>query len=181
MGIRRTVTLAAASLTLAAAPALAQDRSQDWTHWRGPLGSGASPAADPPLEWSDTKNVKWKAQIPGEGYSTPIVNDGVIYVMTAVDTGRAGAGPSNIFSYRVIALSLESGRELWSTTIKEEPPHGGLHQTNVEISASPIIAGSRLYAFFGSRGVFCLDLKGDVIWDRDLGDMRTRNDFGEGA
>jgi outer membrane protein assembly factor BamB len=64
------------------------DARRNWPQWRGPLASGVAPEADPPLEWSETKNVKWKVKIPGEGSSTPAVWGNQIFVLTAVAAGK---------------------------------------------------------------------------------------------
>ncbi len=61
---------------------------RNWPQWRGPLANGVAPEADPPLEWSETKNVKWKVKIPGAGSSTPIVWGNQIFILTAVATGQ---------------------------------------------------------------------------------------------
>jgi outer membrane protein assembly factor BamB len=80
-----------------------------------------------------------------------------------------------------MALDRRDGRVAWSTAVREEVPHEGAHATNSFASGSPVSDGSHVYAFFGSRGLYCLDLEGKVIWEKDLGDMRTRMGFGEGA
>ena len=103
--------------------------------------------------------------------------------------GRGGPGgrgrmrgekPTNFHQFVVIALDRASGAVRWQKTTREEVPHEGHHATGSFAAASPTTDGQFLYASFGSRGVYCLDLAGNVIWERDLGDMRTRNGFGEG-
>ncbi|HEX8912907.1 MAG TPA: hypothetical protein VF796_11145, partial [Humisphaera sp.] len=86
--------LAAAVLAVAAAPvALAADAN--WPQWRGPSGTGTAAAeANPPAEWSETKNVKWKVKLPGEGSGTPIVWGDKIFVQVAVSTGKTADGPA---------------------------------------------------------------------------------------
>jgi outer membrane protein assembly factor BamB len=64
------------------------EAGRNWPQWRGPLANGVAPEADPPLEWSETKNVKWKVKIPGEGSSTPVVWGNQVFVLTAVATGQ---------------------------------------------------------------------------------------------
>ncbi|MEM0983911.1 MAG: PQQ-binding-like beta-propeller repeat protein [Planctomycetota bacterium] len=166
-----------AALTLAGlAPA------QDWTSWRGPNGDGSAPNADVPLEWSDTKNVAWKTPIPGEGYSTPVFTDDYIILTTSIDTGeKPRVGSQNVYTFHVIALDRETGAIAWNTMVKEEVPHAGTHATNVQASCSAAIDGDRIYANFGSRGIFCLDMLGEVQWERDLGNMNIVLNFGEGA
>src|SRR5690349_9408689 len=61
---------------------------QNWPQWRGPLQNGVAPRADPPTEWSESKNVKWKVKIPGEGTATPVIWDNRIFVLSAIPTGK---------------------------------------------------------------------------------------------
>src|SRR3990170_4784441 len=63
--------------------------AEDWPQWRGPFGTGAAPNADPPVEWSEAKNVRWKVALPGKGHSTPIVWGDRIFLTTAVPLGEA--------------------------------------------------------------------------------------------
>lgn len=72
----------------------ASSYDQNWPHWRGPLVTGVAPHADPPVEWSEDKNVKWKIEIPGLGYSSPIVWGDRVFLLTAVDTGKRGQAPA---------------------------------------------------------------------------------------
>ncbi|XZE44773.1 PQQ-binding-like beta-propeller repeat protein [Pirellulaceae bacterium SH467] len=89
--------------------------------------------------------------------------------------------PNNVYQFLVSSYDLESGKKLWQTIVTEELPHEGGHGTNNFASASPVTDGKHLYVFFGSRGIFCLDLQGKVMWSADLGEQVTRNEFGEGA
>ncbi len=176
--------------------------SADWPQWRGPLGTGAAPDATPPVAWSESKNVRWKAPVPGFGTSTPIVWRDSIYLLTAVkksgatttpaplptDGSRPAPGnqprnetPTEPYSFQVIALDRKTGAMTWTRTVTEEIPQEGHHRDHGFASSSPITDGSVLIASFGSRGVYALGLDGEVKWKVRLGQMRTRNGFGEGA
>lgn len=167
-----------------------------WPQWRGPLATGVAPTADPPVEWSEDNNVVWKVEIPGKGSSTPIVWGDTIVVSTAVPTGAeldSGApapiqrrGPPGIPANRaqqftLLALHREDGRVLWKRVLREQRPHEGTHVTGTWASPSPITDGKLIYASFGSFGLYCLDLEGELRWEVDLGDMQTRLAFGEGS
>lgn len=91
------------------------------------------------------------------------------------------AAPGTVHDFMVLCLDRATGATVWSKTVRSAVPHEGGHNTNTQCSASPVTDGRHLWCNFGSQGVFCLDLDGNVVWDRDLGDMQTRNDFGEGA
>lgn len=94
---------------------------------------------------------------------------------------RGGGGqPANIHEFVVLAIDRDSGKVRWQHVARAEVPHEGHHQTGSFAAASPTTDGQYLYASFGSRGVYCYDLEGNLRWERDLGDMRTRNGFGEG-
>ena len=76
------------TLVLATESESAENDVRFWAQWRGPFMTGVSPSGDPPVEWSEEKNVRWKVDIPGRGSSTPIIWDGRIYVLTAVPVGK---------------------------------------------------------------------------------------------
>ena len=81
--------LVAASLSLPAWPASPSGSPERfWPQWRGPLMTGVAPLASPPVEWSETKNVRWKMELPGKGSATPVVWGDKIFVLTAVPTGE---------------------------------------------------------------------------------------------
>lgn len=173
------------------------DSQHQWHQWRGPLANGLAPHGDPPVQWSETKNVQWKVPIPGEGSATPIVWGDQVFVVTAVRTGRTVDAlakpdqeppggykterPKNFYRFEVLALDRRTGRTLWQRTATEAVPHEGRHDTNTYASGSPSTDGQRLYVFFGSEGIYCYDLQGNLLWKRDLGQMVTRFGWGEGA
>ena len=167
-----------------------------WPQWRGPYATGESPHGNPPIEWGEGKNVRWKVEIPGRGSSTPVVWGDRLYVTAEVPKEGEPAessrrpflvfGPtlvtaSQVRRFVVLAIDRESGRTLWETTVREQLPHEGTHEYGNFATGSPITDGERVWAFFGSRGLFCLDYEGKVQWQRDFGDMETHMGFGEGA
>ncbi len=89
--------------------------------------------------------------------------------------------PSNYYEFAVLCVNRESGDILWKTIVNEAVPHEGGHPTNTFASGTPTTNGEHLYVNFGSFGVYCLDMDGEIQWKRDLGKMQTRNSFGEGA
>ena len=165
-----------------------------WAQWRGPLDTGVATTADPPVEWSETKNIKWKVPTIGHGTSSPIVWDNLIFLTTSIAHGdgnepaagvRPGAHDNTIkvqkTQFVVLAVNRQDGKMLWQTTVADQAPHESRHDTGSYASASPITDGERIYAFFGSNGLYCLDLNGKVLWEKDLGDMHTKHGHGEGS
>ncbi len=89
--------------------------------------------------------------------------------------------PTHVHRFLVSAYDLASGKRVWSTVVREEVPHESLHSTASQVSASPVTDGEHVWAFFGSRGLYCLDMQGKVVWEKQFGIQTTRNEFGEGA
>src|SRR5262249_55993684 len=81
----------------------------------------------------------------------------------------------------VLAVSRRDGKVLWERTMCQELPHEAGHFTGSLASNSPVTDGERLFAFFGSRGLYCLELNGEVKWQKDLGRMHTLHAHGEGS
>jgi outer membrane protein assembly factor BamB len=138
--------------------------------------------------------VRWKVPLPGKAHSSPIVFGDSVYVLAAVPVGEAqkpvyddapGVHDSVPVTHRhqfiALALSRRDGSVLWKKVLREEWPHEGGHVTGSLASSSPVTDGERLYVFFGSRGLYCLDLRGDLKWSKDLGKMRTLHAHGEGS
>ena len=179
------------------------NRIRNWHQWRGPRANGTAPLANPPLRWSETENVKWKAEIPGKGSATPIVWDDRVFVVAAVQTGREAENvpaepepsrreegrrrgfrstpPRHYYRFLVLCHDRRTGKELWRHLAVEEVPHEGHHSTGTFASCSPITDGESVYVSFGSRGIYCYAMDGKPRWKRDLGDLRIRNAFGEGG
>jgi len=180
--------------------AVAPQGDGNWASWRGPKGTGEAPGANPPTQWSETKNIRWKVGLPGLGSSTPVIWGDRIFVTTAIETekeGKATAPGSSsrrggrrsernqpltkVYDFRVLALNRKNGAVVWSTSVNKAVPHERGHRTATQASASPVTDGKHVYAHFGSRGIYCLDMKGKVKWSKDFGLMRTANGFGEGS
>jgi outer membrane protein assembly factor BamB len=175
------------------------EAARNWPQWRGPFMTGVAPEAAPPLTWSETENIRWKREVPGAGTATPIVWGERVFILTAVNTGKkaeapppAAVGPASggppsvkpggeIFQFKVLCLNRKDGKTLWEKVAREEAPHEGHHPDHGFASASPVTDGKVVLAYFGSRGLHCYDMDGQLKWSKDFGRMHTRNTFGEGA
>ncbi|MCP3964713.1 MAG: PQQ-binding-like beta-propeller repeat protein [bacterium] len=191
-----TIT-APSTAALAASPTTAGsaiDPLDQWPQWRGPLATGVAPRADPPVKWSEEDNVRWKVELPGSGHSTPIIWGDRVFLTTAIPHGEALAAPeehdhgahhnlpaSRRQKFVVLAVDREGGKISWQRAVRDEQPHEGTHETGTWASSSAITDGERLYAFFGSRGLHCLGLDGEPVWNKDFGDMLSRHGHGEGS
>lgn len=166
----------------------------NWPQWRGPLANGVAPHAEPPVHWSEQKNIRWKIPLPGKGHSTPIVFGDRVFLTAAVPVGdaqrpvydNAPGTHDNVpvtrrHQFVVLAISRRDGSQLWKKIVREEFPHEGGHATGSLASNSPVTDGQLLFAFFGSHGLYCLDLNGELKWQKDLGRMQTLHAHGEGS
>jgi len=134
--------------------------AQDWPAWRGPSANGVSGERGLPVEWAETKNVRWKAPLPGPGNSTPVVWGERIFLTQALDGGKRRA---------IFAFDRATGRELWRQEVPcsvEETTHA---RDNPPCSASAVTDGKAVFAHFASAGVLACDLEGKRLWHRDLG------------
>jgi len=174
-----------------------------WPQWRGPLATGVAPHGNPPIEWSEDKNIRWKIDLPGEGLSAPVIWENQIFILAAIDTKKGGdaekaskidanfpnwmkrnkvaVASENVQAFAIVSIDRKTGDTIWQQTPREEHPHEGTHLDASWASNSPVTDGEQVFAYFGSRGLYCYDLKGNLKWEKDLGDMRTRNGFGEGS
>ncbi len=161
--------------------------ADNWAHWRGPTGNGVATNAQPPVRWSSIKNVKWKVAIPGRGSGSPVIWEKRVFVSTAVPVGNDPAGndtgqEASKMAFKILCFDRSNGRLLWDQTATVATPHQGMHVTNSYASASPCTDGKHVYAHFGSRGLYCYTMDGELRWKRDdFGKMDTRNSFGEGS
>ena len=176
----------------------AQDKSaftNNWPEWRGLYNSGATSGGNTPVEFSETKNIKWKTEIPGKGHATPIVWGNQIIVQTAVATDKkpektgvvtapnpmAASQTEFIHQFEVISIDKNTGKINWQTVVKEVLPVERTHELGSWASNSPCTDGENIYAYFGSRGLYCLDFNGNIKWERNFGQMEIVMSFGEGS
>jgi len=169
-------------------------RSSRWNQWRGPSGTGAAHDAKPPVEWSRTKNIRWKTELPGKGHSSPVLWDDLLFVTAAIPigqklpprlSGRPGEHDNlpidSKHQFVVIAVDRRDGAVRWKKVVREEVPLEAGHFTGSLASASPVTDGEFVFAHFGDQGVYCLNLRGDVVWERHFGPMHTKHGHGHGS
>src|SRR2546430_7227576 len=133
--------------------------AEDWPQFRGPSGQGISSAKDVPIKWSTNENVAWKKDIPGQGWSSPVLVGGKIYLTSAMVEGNAPT------SLRTICVDAKSGEILWNKEVFHRGPVQSIkHEKNSYASPTPIVTNDRLYVHFGHLGTAALDLQGNVLW-----------------
>lgn len=137
------------------APAFAEQ----WPGFRGPTGQGICTDPHPPLHWGGTQNLLWQADIPGNGWSSPIVWNDRVFLTSTTDGG---------VSCHVICVSRDSGKILWDVEVfKQSPAHK--ENRNSDATSTPVTDGTRVYAFFSSGKAVALDMDGKPLWkDEDF-------------
>ena len=198
------VGIVALVLWVVAAPLLAEGVADEalkyWPQWRGPTWNGVAPQADPPVTWSETKNMRWKTPVEGSGWATPIIWGDRIFLLTAIplnkvmpvpnvipaDTPNINKHPQVIGSWKpqkfaIVCIDRTSGKQLWSRTVAEAMPHQGHHKKGGFASASPVTDGKHIYAYFGSFGLYCYDFKGRRVWKKDFAPQAMEDSLGEGS
>jgi len=134
---------------------------EDWPEFRGPNGQGISMAKNVPIHWSGTSNVAWKTKIPGEGWSSPVLVSGKIYLTSAV---IESTNPS----LHALCVDAKEGRLLWNVEVLKPDPDAAqaMHKKNSLASPTPIVQDGRVYVHFGHMGTAALDLSGKILWQQ---------------
>jgi len=143
-------------------------RAADWPKFRGPTSDGIATVTNLPLTWSGEKNIAWKTEIPGSGWSSPVLAGGKIYLTTAVVTSGSEASPKADRSLRALCLDAATGNILWDQEVFQQDgakAPDSIHRKNGHASPTPIVADGRLYVHFGHQGTACLDLTGRKLWE----------------
>ena len=127
----------------------------DWPQFRGPDGQGHSDAKGIPVEWSEGKNVKWKMPVPGQGFSSPVISGGQIWMTSSEMEGK---------SLHAICLDLATGKLLHNIEVITTDDAGPRHRLNGYASPTPVLDEKYVYVHFGPRGTVCLNRNGKIIW-----------------
>ena len=167
---------------------------ENWPAFRGPKALGVSDNPSLPLEWSDKKNVEWKVAVPGLGWSNPVVHSGRIYLTTAVSDGEIEKRKPGLYfggdrkepikhmhQFLVLCLELKTGDFLWQKEVLAIRPLTPIHVKNSYAAETPVTDGDRVYAYFGSHGLYCLDKTGKVLWKKMFKPYKMRNGWGTAA
>ncbi len=165
--------------------ALTGDRpgDQNWPSFRGYRACGVSEGFSTPLSWNMEKSekVRWKTPIPGLGHSSPAIWGDRIFITTAVkDEGESSlkvglygdiepVKETNAFSWRVLCIDKNNGKVLWDREACRGKPKVKRHPKSSHANPTPCTDGKHLVAFFGSEGLYCYDMEGEVLWKKDLG------------
>ena len=187
---------ATATTVLAQTPAPDHSlRDTDWNRFRGPTAQGVA-ADNPnlPTTWSQSENIQWQVDVPGWGWSCPIVVGDRVWLTTVVSDSDNEEPKKGLYlgqgvrepakgnhKWLVICYDLKSGKELWQRVAHEGKPTVPRHPKSTYASETPTTDGQRLYVLFGDVGLFCYDLDGNLLWKHPIRPRRTMADYGAAA
>jgi outer membrane protein assembly factor BamB len=176
--------------------------AENWNQFRG-AHSGSVGDAGLPTEWSADQHVLWKVRLPGVGWSQPVVWEDKIFITTAEAANQPKPNPNNsgpgvsgfamlfggasqeppktTYRWKVLCLDAASGETVWEKQAREGRPTIKIHTNNTYASETPVTDGERLIAYFGMTGVYCYDLDGNLVWEKDLGAYPTQFGWGTGS
>ncbi len=150
---------------------------ENWPQFRGADSRGVASGANLPDQWSATENVAWKTDIPGRGWSSPIVWGDRVFLTTVINTGSSEEpkkglyfggdrpqAPDAVHQWKVLCLNLKTGETMWERQVHEGKPETPIHLKSSYASETPVTDGERVYCYFGNLGVFCFDLDGKEVW-----------------
>lgn len=176
----RTLALLA-SLVAVAGMAAAEDA---WPQFRGPDGQGNAPAANPLLEFSNTKNTRWRTPLEGRGWSSPVVSEGHVWLTTAISQaatpeetaqklkGDPMAGIKEVagsVEFKALCLDFDTGRIIHSIALSKTSDPEPINPMNSYASPTPTISDGKVYCDFGNYGTWCLDaMTGEKVWHRQV-------------
>jgi outer membrane protein assembly factor BamB len=175
-------------------PRLSAHAQEHWPQFRGPDARGVANHSNLPDHWSATENIAWKTDVPGRGWSSPIVWGDRVFLTTAVNSGELETPQKGLYfggnrpepravqlDYKVLCLDLLSGNKLWERSVHQGPANSPIHLKNSFASETPVTDGQRVYAYFGNQGLYCLDREGNLVWSRRFAPRATRNGWGTAA
>ncbi len=162
--------------------------AQDWLRFRGNDGSGvSSESAATATEFSLTKNIAWKTDLPGAGASAPIIVGDKIFLTCYSGYGMSRTNPGDMANLKrhVVCYNKRTGVKIWqkdiASVLPEDPFSGMGVPEHGYASGSPVSDGKLVFAFLGKSGVFGFDLEGNQIWSKSLGTDSGRMKWGSGA
>ena len=165
-------------------------RAEQWPQFRGPGSTGVGEGANLPETWSTTQNVRWKATIPGQGWSSPIAWGDRIFVTSVIPVGEIEAPKRGLYlqgerpaptiehRYMVYAISFATGKVIWQRQLHRGVPRGARHLKNTFASETPTTDGTLVYAAFGNVGIYAMDFDGALVWSKSLDAAATRYGWG---
>lgn len=190
--------LAAGLLVIAAWPSTAAGSESPaadgdrWPQFRGPGGLGVATGTGIPVDWDLERNLLWQTEIEGRGHSSPVIWGNLVFLTTAIEgdvipgatapvhmnEGEPFKHPDSVGSdhshkFEVMAVDAGTGDIVWAKVSYEGRVYDDRHKRGSYASPTPVTDGERLYAYFGSEGLYAYDFDGALVWKTDIGDIKT--------
>lgn len=185
-----TVQATLAAVATLGLPAVSQ---ANWPQFRG-LQAGVAEDGVLPDTWSATGHIGWTVEIPGRGWSSPIVWGDRVFMTTAVAEGDVETPKKGLYlggnrdtpsdkvhQWKTYCIDFDSGKILWDAVAHRGIPKYALHIKNSYASETPVTDGERIYAYFGNVGLFCYDFNGNPVWSKRWDPVKTRYNWGTAA
>lgn len=185
-----TLFLASSVFASSLLPASNNDR---WPQFRGADSMGVAEDPNLPDTWSATENVAWKTDIPGTGWSSPIVWGDRIFVTSVISADDKEAPKKGLYfggerpipkdehRWMIYCVDWKTGKVAWEREAQRSLPLASRHLKNSYASETPVTDGERVYAYFGNVGLFCYDLNGKLLWQQKWEPRKTRFGWGTAA
>ena len=143
-------------LGLVCAGAVAAGAVENWPQFRGPEGQGHADEAQLATTWSKTQNVTWRTELPGKGYSSPVLWGDQIWLTASLENG---------LSFHALCVEKASGKLLHDVEIFRREKAMAIQNKNSHASPTPVIEAGRVWVNFGTTGTACLDTgTGKIQW-----------------
>jgi outer membrane protein assembly factor BamB len=167
--------------------------SEDWPQFRGAAAGVAADDPALPESWDKIQNVVWATDIPGLGWSSPVVWGDQIFVTTVVSSGLATPPQKGLFAgtmqynakvphrWMVYSIDFATGRIRWQQEVRNFVPPTPKHIKNSFASETPVTDGERVYVFFADIGLFAFDMQGKLVWVKEMAPMEREFGYGSGA
>jgi outer membrane protein assembly factor BamB len=165
----------------------------NWPQFRGP-SAGVVEDGKLPTSWSTTENIAWVIDIPGRAWSSPVVWGDKIFVTSTVSGTDAEMPKKGLYlggnrdkpsdkthQWMVYCIDFDSGKILWERCAHQAVPERPKHLKNTYASETPVTDGQCVYVYFGSNGLFCYDFDGKLLWSKQFGSFKMRDNWGTAA
>jgi len=194
---RKKVQIRFGMIAIAMAAFLVTSCTTNWPQYRGPDQNLVISGNNLPDTWGPSEHIRWTAELEADSWSSPVVWGNKIFVTSAVPVKvsppQERQGPPSgdqeedksflqeVYRWQVACHDTETGAVLWKNVVKEGNPRTKKHRATNYASETPVVDGNRLYVLFGNHGLYCYDLEGTLLWEKDLGAYETLNGWGTGS
>jgi len=163
--------------------------TDNWSQFRGSRGDGTTTLDNLPTEWGVDHNVKWKTRIKGKGWSSPIIWGEKVFITSArradnvpeTHDSNNRIYPDHDYKFEIYCLNKNTGKIIWQELAYQGKPGIITHKDNTYASETPATDGKHVYVYFGMVGLYCYDMEGEKVWEKNLGSFPSQANWGTSA